>query len=301
MIESVTLGRSDLRVSRLGFGCWQLGGHGWQDIDQREIVAAIHLALDEGVNFFDTADVYGLGASERLLGEALLGKSAVIATKFGVRETGGVATYDNSRDWLSLALEASLKRLGRDTIDLYQLHWHDGKRPIPDILEDLERWRSQGKIRWYGISNIDPALAGLPQGLATFTLSYNLVQRGWEQAIAQAEDKLGFMAWGALAQGLLSGKYRRSHRFAEGDIRRRADSLFASQHWNRHDPLLATLSTVANASQHSMAQTALRWVLDAHPGSVVLTGIKTRAQLSENTGALGWTLPASERAALEKA
>lgn len=289
----IQLGRSDLHVSRLGFGCWQLGGHGWQDIDQQEIIKAIDTALDSGINFFDTADIYGLGASETLLGK-VLGNRGIVATKFGVREKEGATYFDNSRQWLFEAVEASLKRLGRETIDLYQLHWPDQKRPLEDTLADLETLRTQGKIRWYGLSNIDPTtLKTLPEGLATFTLEYSLLQRTWERAIA-ATRTLSFLAWGSLAQGLLSGKYTRNHRFADTDIRSRPTSLFAPKHWDIYEPILEKLSATAKAHNRSMAQTALRWVLDTQPHSVVLTGIKNVGQLQDNLGALNWSLPASE-------
>lgn len=300
-METLTLGPSDLKVSRFGFGCWQLGGHGWQAVDQKSVVAAVHHAVARGVNFFDTADVYGLGESERLLGAALAtSRGTVIATKGGVRVTGEGTVYDNSRTWLQQALEASLKRLGRDCIDLYQLHRHDGKRPLEDIFSDFETWRAQGKIRWYGISNVDPRALPktLPPGLVSATLKYNLVEREWQNAIPK---NLGFIAWGALAQGLLSGKYHRESTFAESDIRSRGDSIFAEQYWDRYETLLAALKNVAAQHHHTMAQTSLRWVLDTVPNSVVLAGIKNTQQLDDNLGAMGWHLSADACAELAHA
>lgn len=301
-MESITLGRSDLRVSRLGFGCWQLGGHGWGGIEQQEITSAIHEALAHGVNFFDTADVYGVGESETLLGEALRGKDAVISSKFGVRVSENGTYYDNSRAWLTQAVEGSLKRLKRDCIDLYFLHWHDKKRPLPDVFEDLEQLRAAGKIRWFGISNIDPLTITPPVGMAAFTLEYSLIRRGWEQSALAAERAgLGFLSWGSLAQGLLSGKYSRRDTFPTGDIRARGDSLFAAERWDAYEPLLAVLKEAAAQHGRSMAQVALRWVLDRHVGSVVLCGIKNRQQLLDNAGIDGWQLSAATIAALDRA
>jgi aryl-alcohol dehydrogenase-like predicted oxidoreductase len=306
-METVILGNSDLRVSRLGFGCWQLGGHGWQENNQSAIIDAINSALEAGLNFFDTADVYGLGMSETLLGETLakhpLGKQAVISSKFGVRRNGGETFYDNSREWLQESIDASLKRLKRETIDLYQIHRHDGKRPLSDTFEDLENLRAQGKIRWYGISNIDPAnldMKNLPEGLVSFTLEYSLIKRGLEQAIisGQKDAGLGFISWGSLSQGLLSGKYNRQSVFAEGDIRSRDDSLFAAKNWDYYEPVLAALKEIATRNNKDMAQAALRWVLDSHPHSIALTGIKNRQQINDNIGALGWNLSADDIALL---
>lgn len=293
-METTIIGHSDLRVSRLGFGCWQLGGYGWQDTDQKAITEAIRSALELGINFFDTADVYGLGESEKLLAETLathpLGKNAVVATKFGVRNNENGSFYDNSKDWILEAVEASLKRLKRETIDLYQIHWHDGKRPLDDIFADLEKLREQGKIRWYGISNIPPSsIVKLPDGLASFTLKYSLVQRESEAEILSAKN-LSFIAWGSLTQGLLSGKYNRYSKFMESDIRSRVDSLFAEKNWDYYEPVLEKLKEIAEQNGKTMSQVALRFVLDYIPNSIVLAGIKNMAQLRENSGALGWHL-----------
>ncbi|MEZ5690639.1 MAG: aldo/keto reductase [Rickettsiales bacterium] len=304
-MEYTLIGKSDLKVSRLGFGCWQLGGHGWQDIDQKEIEKAIHSALDMGINFFDTADIYGLGESEKNLARTLakhpLGKNAIVASKFAVRQKNDGSTYyDNSKEWMFEAVEGSLKRLERETIDLYQLHWHDGKRPLDDIFTDLEILREQGKIRWYGISNISPLdidsvdidSDNTPEGLVSFTMKYSLAGRENEQEIKKAteEKNLGFISWGSLAQGLLSGKYNRNSVFSESDVRSRESSLFSQDNWDYFEKLLDKLQKIATDNNKNMAQTALRFVLDNIPKSIVLTGIKNNRQLTDNAGCLNWKL-----------
>ena len=127
----------DLKVSRIGFGCCPMGQHGWGITDERELIKAVHAALDCGITFVDTADVYGLGVSELVLGKALKGnrQSAVIATKFGVRTENGRTFFDNSRKWINQAVDESLSRLGTDYIDLYQLHYWDNKTPINETLD----------------------------------------------------------------------------------------------------------------------------------------------------------------------
>ncbi len=307
-METSLIGHSDIRVSRLGFGCWQLGGHGWQDNDQKLIVKAINDALERGINFFDTADIYGLGESERILAETLaahpLGKNAVIATKFGVRNGAQASYYDNSHEWLMEAVESSLRRLKRETIDLYQVHWHDGRRPLDDIFADFEKLREQGKIRFYGISNIMPSsINNAPRGLASFTLKYSLVQRDHEHEIlsAQKEKGLSFIAWGSLAQGLLSGKYNRGSIFKNDDIRSRPGSLFDTKNWDYYEPVLTKLKEVARQYNRSISQLALRFVLDYIPGSIVLTGIKNPSQLAENAGSLEWNLSKNDIAAIAEA
>lgn len=303
-METSIIGRSDLCVSRVGFGCWQLGGHGWQDTDQQEIIKAINQALEIGVNFFDTADIYGLGQSEELLAQTLdahpLGKTAIVATKFGVRSGANGSYYDNSKSWIFEAVEGSLRRLKRKTIDLYQVHWHDEKRPLDDIFADLEKLREQGKIRWYGISNISPSdMNYLPDGLASFTLQYSLVQRAAEAEILSMKE-LSFIAWGSLTQGLLSGKYNRNSKFEKNDIRSRADSLFAEKNWDYYESVLAKIREIADNNNKPMSQVALRFVLDYMPNSIVLAGIKNVAQLGENCGALGWHLSVGDVAKLKE-
>jgi myo-inositol catabolism protein IolS len=298
-IENITIGQSDLTVARLGFGCWQLGGHGWQGIDPQAIRSAIEEALARGITLFDTADIYGLGESEERLGEILDGRG-IVASKFGVRRRDGKTWFDNSSAWIHEAIEASLRRLKRETIDLYQMHWHDGHRPIDDILDDLERLRQQGKIRWYGLCNVSPSLIGhIPPGLVSFSLEYSLLRRQHEHAILAVPPRFSCLAWGALAQGLLSGRYKRGDYFEAGDVRSRAGGLFDEANWDFYEPLLAEMSRIAKVQKRTMTQIALRWLLDVLPGSLALVGIKNGAQLSDNIGALGWYLPDDIRRTLD--
>src|SRR3990167_5633663 len=152
--ETIPLGRSGIDICRVVFGTDALGGHGWGAFDEAVSMGAVSRALDLGVNLFDTADCYGLGKSEQRLGRALRGKhQALVASKFGVRiGADGRTFYDNSPEWLDEALDASLRRLGRDHIDLYQVHYWDKQRPLRETFEQLEEKRRSGKIRWYGVS-----------------------------------------------------------------------------------------------------------------------------------------------------
>ena len=155
-MEYIKLKNSDITVSRLCMGGCPMGGHGWGNVQEAELIEAVHTALDKGITFFDTADTYGLGQSELTLGKALGShrKDVVIASKFGVRVGNGKTTYDNSPQWIREALDASLKRLGTDYIDLYQVHYRDGVTPIYDVVETLEELKAKGLIRAYGLSNL---------------------------------------------------------------------------------------------------------------------------------------------------
>ena len=145
-MEYITLQNSDLRVSRIGIGGCPMGGYGWGNVQEKELLDAVHAAIHEGINFFDTADTYGLGQSEITLGKAIGShrRDVVIATKFGVRVSKEKTVYDNSPEWIRKALESSLRRLGTDYVDLYQVHYRDGVTPISVVVEVLEELRQKG-------------------------------------------------------------------------------------------------------------------------------------------------------------
>jgi len=182
-MEYTFLGKSDLKVSRLGFGCCPMGGHGWGKVPKDKLRDAVSAALDIGINFFDTADIYGLGESERLLGAFLKGrrKETVIATKFGVRkDKKGRTFYDSSPEWMNKSLDGSLARLGVECIDLYQVHYIDERTPLEDTVAALEAKRIEGKIKYYGFSNITISdLAGWDAwpGAVSFQEEYSLAKR----------------------------------------------------------------------------------------------------------------------------
>ena len=150
-MEYLTIKNTDLRVSRLCIGGDPMGGHAWGTVNDKDLLDAIDAAIENGINFFDTADIYGLGHAEELLGKALTGRreKVVIATKFGVRfkNDGSGCYYDNSPKWIREAVYGSLKRLGTNYIDIYQLHWRDGITPIADVIEELEKLKKEGLIR----------------------------------------------------------------------------------------------------------------------------------------------------------
>lgn len=150
-MEYITLKNSDLKVSRL---C--MGGYGWGDVQEQEVIDAVHTCLDNGINYIDTADTYGLGQSERTLSKALgeHRKDVVIQTKFGVRYANGGSVYDNSPAYIEEALEKSLKNLSTDYVDVYVIHYRDGKTPIEEVVSKMEELKKKGKIRYFGLSNI---------------------------------------------------------------------------------------------------------------------------------------------------
>jgi aryl-alcohol dehydrogenase-like predicted oxidoreductase len=225
-MQEVRLGRSRLVVSRIAFGTWQLGGD-WGPTDEAEAIAAIRRAADVGVTLFDTAQGYGFGQSERLLAKALDGRrdGLLVATKGGLRptESGGVAR-DASPEWIRHGVDESLRALGTDAIDLYQIHWPDPATPFEDTAETLAALVDEGKVRHVGVSNFDAQQmeafsATLP--VETLQPPYDLFHRAIEASVlpyAEAHD-IGVLVYGPLAHGLLSGGLRQDTRFHPGDWR----------------------------------------------------------------------------------
>jgi aryl-alcohol dehydrogenase-like predicted oxidoreductase len=307
-MEYINLGKSDLKVSRLGFGCCPMGGHAWGKVSEGEFRDAVLAALDAKINFFDTADIYGFGRSEELLGKflKLRRREAVIATKFGLRADGeGKIFYDNSPVWIEEALDASLSRLGVSHIDLYQVHYLDGKTPITDVIEILEKKRKEGKIRYYGLSNIsleNIADFAPPEALVSFQAEYSLAERGKEKEIDLliAEKSLSFISWGSLGQGVLTGKYGSDTTFGPEDRRSRAVYVnFHGEKLARNVDMVENTRIRFNGSGKTLPQIAVRWILDRFENSVALVGIKRPSQLLDNIGALGWQMMREDMAYLD--
>lgn len=308
-MEYITLRNTDLRVSRLCMGGCPMGGHGWGNVQETELMDAVHAALDSGLNFFDTADTYGLGQSERTLGRALgtRRRDAVIATKFAVRVEQGHTFYDNSPQWIVTACENSLRRLNTDYIDLYQLHYRDGKTPLEDVVGTLEELRRQGKIRYFGLSNLEqgdiPELLHYRGRFATIQNQYSLACRDYEQDLIALSSEIGLtpMTWGSLGQGILTGKYGKNVTFSSDD--RRSRQIYTNFHGEK---LLKNLTIVEAmrpiAADHGkpLSALAVRFILDHLKDSVVLCGAKRPAQVLDNAQALGWHLTAEEERILEE-
>ena len=284
---------------RLAFGCEQLGGYGWGDVDESEVSSAVLEAIDRGVTLFDTADVYGRGESERRLGQLLKHRSRdsiLVATKFGVRFAGDKVIYDSSPEWAEEALHASLSRLATGHVDLYQMHYWDGRTPIEATLDKLEALRGRGLIRRYGTSNYLPDVpsAAYP-GLASVSQEFSLVNRRFEADARRCEQKgLAFLSYGSLGQGMLSGKYDAATRFADND--RRAASRYVNFHGERLERnlrIVEVLRAQAALLARPMSQVAIAWILARLPASIPIVGIKRPAQLQDAIQALTIAMPES--------
>lgn len=298
-MEYLTLAHSDLKVSRLCMGGCPLGEHGWGVVDHNALVRTVEAAVDNGITMFDTADVYGLGSSEETLGRTLgeKRKQVVIATKFGVRIEGGNTYYDNSKEWIRMALENSLRRLRTDYIDIYQVHYRDGKTSMADIVGSLQVLRKEGKIRYFGLSNItvDDIAELIPyqEYFVSFQDEYSLATRKNEVIIQRIQKALALtpMTWGSLGQGILTGKYSKGTYFGEDD--RRSRDIYTNFHGEKllHNlAIVEKLKEISELKGHSIASIAIRFILDYIKNSVVLVGIKNEKQLFANLETMEFVL-----------
>jgi aryl-alcohol dehydrogenase-like predicted oxidoreductase len=307
-MQTTTLPRTDLEVSRVAMGCWALAGDmTWGPQDEAAGIAGIQAALDAGINFFDTAELYGNGASEVMLGKALRGirDRAVIASKFSPENA--------SADAVVAACERSLKALDTDQIDLYQIHWPSREVPWEETWRAMEGLRDAGKIRYLAVSNFgvrdmqDHLSIGLP---VSNQLPYNLVLRAIEYEILPRciEHKIGVLCYSPLQHGLLTGKFRTADDVPEGRARSRHFSC--ERHLTRHgepgceQATFAAIDRLREISEElgrTPSDVAMAWLL-AQPGiSSVVVGIRSPEQARENAAAADLQLDAATLAALNEA
>ena len=288
-MNQVRLGRSDLRVSRIAFGAWELGGD-WGATDESAAIATIRQAVDHGINFFDTAQGYGFGASERLIARALAGHprdQVVIATKGGLRPApGGGADRDSSPDWMRRGLDESLGALGTDYIDLYQVHWPDPKTPFAETAGALADLVAAGKIRHVGVSNFDvKQMEQFSNTLQVETLQppYHLFRRDIEASIlpyTRAHD-IGVLVYGPLAHGLLSGAMSTETKFAPGDWRAKSD-VFKGELYRRNLRIVDALGRFAQLELGTtVSRLAVAWTLANPAVQVAIVGTRNPRHIDD--------------------
>lgn len=297
------LGRSGIEVSGLGFGCWAVGGAaevpggrqiGWGDVDDEESIRAIRRGLELGVNFFDTAVMYGLGHSEEVLGRAVTGErdSVVIATKFHIRidhDTRAVVGEDLTDEGIRYSVEGSLRRLGTDRIDLLQ--FHNAEYPadqIDDILATLEALVDEGKVLWYGWSTDDATRArAFAEGAHCTSVQQHFnVFSGSTETLALCEDlSLASINRGPLMMGLLTGKFSPETRLPANDVRH--SWRFDEGDRARELEMLESIRDVLTSGGRTLAQGSIAWLWARSPATIPIPGFKTVAQVEDNAGALG--------------
>ncbi len=297
-MERVTLGRTGLSVSPICFGCWQMGPGYWGDVDRDARIAAARRAVELGINFFDTADAYGAGASEELLAKALEPfprDQLVIATKVCFRWPGlrgPKGAKDLSYDYIVWECEQSLRRLRTDYIDLYQAHDFEVFTHPEETARAFDKLKRDGKIRHYGLSNYNAEQMRTMRRFGDFeTLQpeYNLLTRDIENEILPycIAENMGVLCYSPLAQGLLTGKFTGTETFADNRSRR---PVFQGEVFKANVEKVNQLRPIAERLGRSVTQVSLRFVLDHPAVHCAIVGIKNPIQVEEATGAVGWSL-----------
>ncbi|MGD0682381.1 MAG: aldo/keto reductase [Terracidiphilus sp.] len=306
-METTTI--SGVKVSRIGLGTWAIGGLDWGTVPDDVAVATCLSALERGINLIDTAPIYGHGHAEEIVGKAIRAHGRrdafSIATKAGLdwNERGVFANSTAPR--LQAELEASLRRLGTDYIDLYQVHWPDIRTPIAETAALLAEFQREGKVRALGVSNF--SVAQMEEFRAVAPLSsnqppYNLFERQIDEDILPwcANNGVAILTWSTLCRSLLGGRVTRGMNFDKGDIRR-VDPKFREPRFSQYITAVERLAAFVHERYgKTVLELAVRWVLDRPGVSVALWGAKRPDQLDAVAGVMDWKLDASAMAEIDR-
>lgn len=315
-MEYVTLGRSNVKVTRLTFGAWAIGGWMWGGADKKDAVRAIRKSLDLGITTIDTAPVYGFGLSEEIVGEAIKGvrDEVQILTKYGMIWDKKIGKFyfnstDNEGKKISLyryagkesvikECEQSLKRLRTDYIDLLQIHWSDPTTPIRETMEAMEVLLKAGKIRAAGVCNYnleDMKTAHTFTSLASNQIPYSMLRRDIEKDIVPwcIDNNVSILPYSPLQRGLLTGKFKKGHQFNAGDTRPDTP-YYKDLNIKKTNEFLEKLKPLARDKNASLTQLVLRWTMQMPGITTVLAGARNPEQVEENAGALNFKLSEEE-------
>ena len=313
-MEFRQFGRTGLKVSAVGFGCWEIGGT-YGRIDESQFQRAVAQAIDSGIICFDTAEAYGMGVSEEALARALGGRrnNVVIATKFGVGYEEMPNRRDSSRERVLASIDKSLQRLRTDHVDVYLVHWPDPNTPLDETMRALDDVVRQGKARFIGVSNF--RLAQIEEcarlrRIDVVQYAWNMFDRRMQAEIFPycAAQEIGVMAYGSLAYGMLSGTFRAGMEFEESDWRSKRGmvgslnlfrTLFGPDYFPRNLAAVEDLKRLAAKYGKSLPQFALRWTLSNPVVGTALVGFRAPSEVSENLGALGWEISNADMAEVD--
>lgn len=307
-MERIRFGKTDLDVSPIVLGTWVTGGWAWGGADEDTSVGALLKAFELGINFVDTAPVYGFGKSESLVGRAIRewGRrdELVVATKCGLEwDEKERISRNSSPQRITKEVDDSLSRLGVDKIDLYQIHWPDSNTPFESSMETLSKLQEAGKIRYLGLSNfnasqIETCLEHGP--VVSLQPPFNLFERGAGLELLPfcREHGIATLVYGGLCRGMLTGKFKGDEQFPRGDLRR-ADPKFKPDRFRQYVKAVDDLKKIAASYGKSVAQFALRWALQQPGVTAVIAGARTAAQVEDNAGVAGWRIEPGDLAKVE--
>jgi aryl-alcohol dehydrogenase-like predicted oxidoreductase len=308
------LGCTPLHLTTVGFGTWAAGGGGWQwgwgPQDDAHSIAAIHRALDLGINWLDTAPAYGLGHSEEVVAEALEGRpDVIVATKCGlVWDEGGTQIYDRlTAESVRRECEASLRRLKRDAIDLYQVHWPRDEEHLEEGWAEIAKLVEDGKVRYAGVSNFSVAQMERVRPIhpiASLQPPYSMLARGVESELLPycAANEIGVVVYSPMASGLLTGKVTPEWvaGLAEEDWRRKVGGQFREPNLSANLALVQGLQGIAAREGHSVGELAVAWTLRRPEVTSAIVGARSPRQIAEIAPAAGWQLLPAELTEVEE-
>jgi aryl-alcohol dehydrogenase-like predicted oxidoreductase len=294
------LGSSDLNCSVVALGTWSMGGDFWGKSDDDASIDTIRASLDAG-NTIDTAPVYGNGHSEEIVGKAIKGRKRediIIATKCGI-DIVGKTGRNSSPELLYKEIDASLKRLGTDYVDLYQVHWPDPNTPLEETFTALSKIVESGKVRYVGVSNYSPEQmeeASKYCEIVSLQPPYSLLQREIEDEILPycIEKGIGVLSYGSIGAGALTGKFKTRPIFNDDDRRDKFYDFFSEENWPKTAALVDVLREIADSRGKPVVHVAINWVLKQEGITVALVGARTPEQAIMNAGAGEWSLSDEE-------
>jgi len=311
-VEYKKLAQSEIPVSVITFGAWVTGGLFWGGADKNQSIKAILRAIDYGITSIDTAPVYGFGESEKIVGEAIKGKrdKLQIFTKYGLRWDKKIGSYyfnitDHRGNRSSIykyagkesiihECEQSLKRLGTDYIDLYQIHWHDVTTPIEESMEAVNKLMSDGKVRAagvcnYSVENLD--VAGSVVNIVSDQVPFSMVKRDIEKDVIPycIENNISILAYSPLERGVLTGKITSDYKFNPGDNRSKSP-YFKGKNLEKINSFLNTIKPLARERNISLTQLVINWTMQQPGITAVLVGLRNPGQVEENVKAMDFML-----------